>query len=229
MSAPIVTGADIFRAKKILTAAEIFALDTTPVLLVPGRPGKTLLMTNYFGKLYAGSQVFTPASGASAIPYYGPTTAINGAVGDTLATLISGNTNNSVNVATIQGLGLNPPPDLTGLGIFMNVGAAGFNAGSALTATVDPAHKGLLYAANDTGTIQVPGDSIDPTYTVTGTGAGGLVTTVTVAGGTGVTVGGSFATTVVTGSGDGSLKLNIVSITPLGNGTVEINVLYQPI
>lgn len=228
MSVPIITGANIFRAKTVLTAAQIRALDITPVLLVPATAGKKNIALLVISNFVYGTTTWTVATGAEASLMFGPTVN-NVAYGnvDVVSFFLNGNGlgqfgYNGATQVVSDATPLDPR-------IFLVATTPGFNTGSALSAAVDPANKGLLYAGGDTGTIQVTDAATDPTYTVTGTGAGGLVTTVTVAAGTGVQVGGPFATTVTTGSGDGNLKLSITAITPLGDGTLELDVLYQPI
>lgn len=227
---PIVTGAQIFRSKRILTAVDIRALDTTPVLVAPAIPGKSMMPVGVFQKYIFGTTPFHTGS-ASADLYYGQVAI--GSAGqitiDNFAPLIDAQTQSQgQNLNGLMNNGTDNLSDMVDLPVYLVAQIPGFNSGDATAATVDPANKGLLYALNDTGTIQA-GGATDPTYTVTGVGAGGLVTTVTVTGGTGITVGGPFPTTVVTGSGDGTLQLNITAVTALGDGTVEIDFLYQPI
>ena len=227
---PIVTGADIFRSQRVLNAAEIHGLDTTPILAVPSVLGKVILPLFILMKYTAGSEVWTVATGAAAALYYGPAaTGTTIAFNPLFATFFSDFFSNGITTSQ-SGVGATTPGYGSDLAtsistpVFLVATTPGFDTGAALTATVDPAHKGLLYALNDTGNI-TDGDGT-AVYTVTGVGAGGLVTTVTVTGGAGLVTGASFATTVLTGSGDGTLKLAITSITPLGNGTVEIDVIY---
>lgn len=225
---PIVTGAAILRSKKVLTAAEIHGLDTAPVVIVPAIPVKSLFVTGVFVKYTFGTSVYAPTGQASL--FYGPLSSNPTPLGGTnVLTVIDGIAASSV--AAIAGLGgLSPLPSLLsavqGLGLFLVLESGSANTGAATAATVDPANKGLLYAPGDTGTI----DTFDPaSYTVTGVGAGGLVTTVSVSGGNGFAVGSTHTTTVLTGSGDGTLQLTITAITAKGDGSVELDVSYQAI
>ncbi len=232
---PIVTGANIFRAKRILTAAEIRGLATTGILIAPAIPDKTLRVIGAFATFNFQTQVWDFGAGVLAILIYGASSSGATVLGPSadLVEFISGD--GQSRSFSLYGSNFAPPPtgsdlvEVQGLPIYLWGTSGNFSTGRATAATVDPANKGLLYALNDTGEIVVPGAGANPIYTVTGVGAGGLVTTVSVAGGTGVGLGGPFSTNVLTGSGDGTLNLTITAVTPLGDGTVEIDVLYEPI
>lgn len=89
--------------------------------------------------------------------------------------------------------------------------AAVGTAGGVAMAVPSSGHLGLLYAVNDTGLITTGGGNA--VYTVTGVGAGGLVTSVSITTpGTGNAVSTANATSASTGSGDGNLKLDITGI-----------------
>jgi len=233
---PIVTGADIFRAKKTLTAAEIFALDTTPVLIVPAVPGKALKVIAWLEKFIFGTVEYNFAAAASAQARYGnlagdpqplgTTELVNALASAQSASRDGGNAiAGAIGADTAGGLGLLSA--VQGIGIYLVGIVDGFISGSAKTATVTGGHAGLLYALNDTGNItQGDGNAV---YTVTGVGGGGAVTTVTVTGGTGLFPAAGVATTVLTGSGDGNLQLTITAVNDLGDGTIELDVLYQPV
>ncbi len=231
MSAPIVTGAQIFRAKKTLSPAEIFALETTPVLIAPKVPLKTLQIIAVFARSVFGTVEFDFTGHASL--YYGSLNSGISPIGaqDIANKMLNQQTTSAIaaNIApvTLPAYAMGNPANTDDKDLYLVKTSGTFHAGSATAATVDPANKGLLYALGDTGNI-TDGDGT-AVYTVTGVGAGGLVTTVTVSGGNGLVTGASFATTVLTGSGDGTLKLAITSITPLGDGTLEIDVIYTPI
>lgn len=227
MSAPIVTGAVILRSKKILTPAEIRGLETTPVLIAPAMPGKSLAVIGTAAEFLFGTQTWDVTADAQLT--YGPGSGNNTAIGTLdLVLLLNHKTESQFsNPAVGNSVGPEPSTNTVGLGIWLSRISGTFITGSATAATVDPAHKGLLYALNDTGTLDDGVTSAN--YTVTGVGAGGLVTTVTVSGGAGFIVSGTYLTTVVTGSGDGTLRLTVTAITNLGDGTLELDVLYQPI
>lgn len=88
---------------------------------------------------------------------------------------------------------------------------------------------GLLYAPNDTGTIEA-GDSgvTDATYKVLTVGAGGAVLTyqITNPGTLYDTVSNPVATAVVSGGGDGNLAFNIASVASPG-GDLYITCSYR--
>jgi len=69
---PIVTGATVFRAKKVLTAAEIHALDTVPVLLAPGIPGKTIFALAVLERYEFGTEIYTFSVSATSTISFGP-------------------------------------------------------------------------------------------------------------------------------------------------------------
>jgi len=82
------------------------------------------------------------------------------------------------------------------------------------SATPTLGNAGLLYALGDTGTINNLA-GVPATYQVTGIGAGGAVTSVTVTfPGSGFSVSTGNTTTVTTGAGDGTLELDITAIAP---------------
>lgn len=85
-------------------------------------------------------------------------------------------------------------------------------------------NAGLLYAPGDTGTIDTGnGDAV---YEVLTVGAGGAVTAWTLSvQGTGYSVGNDQATSVVTGSGDGNLLVDIDSIFPAADGVLLVEVV----
>lgn len=229
------SGGAILVAKKVLTAAEIHGLDTTPVLIVPGLPGKTIfaiaVLEQYnFGTVkYEVSSVGFPAAKI----FYGPNSANPSPLtSDLVAQMISGQTTSQTNGPFTGSISLSPAPaDLTlvqGMDIYLVATTPGFNSGAAAGATVTAGNAGLLYALNDTGLLSAAGDGT-AVYTVTGIGAGGLVTTVTVTGGNGyVAPALGISTQVSTGIGDGTLELDLNSIQPLGDGTLEIDTLYYP-
>src|SRR6185295_1677511 len=224
MSSPITTGANLYRSKRILTPADIRGLNTTPVLLAPAMPGKTLAVAAWFQKYRFGTEAYS-FSGL-AYSYYGDVNVgIDVIDSELLSTINNLSASHLYNFASQIHLDAAPPDAFEGLGIYLVATGGNFDAGKALSATVNV--PGLLYALNDTGNIS-DGDGT-AVYTVTGVGGGGAVTTVSVTGGNGVEVGTGFATSVLTGSGDGNLTLNITAIRPQGDGTLEIDVLYQPI
>jgi hypothetical protein len=220
---PIVTGANIFRAKKILTPAEIFGLDTTPVLIAPNFNSKVaILPVAVFSKLVAGTEPYTPTSDASATLSFGPSGGLPACAAPIFPDgLAAGLTAFQVTPYAAD-IGFFP----SGQGLYLVSVAGSFTTGSVTAATVTPGNAGLLYAVNDEGTIA--GGDGTAVYRITAVTAG-AVNTVTVSGGAGYVPATGVATTVTTGAGDGTLELNITAIRQLGNGTLEIDVLYQPI
>lgn len=98
------------------------------------------------------------------------------------------------------------------------------NLGNVTSATVTAGHAGHVYSNGDTGTISGCGDGT-ATYTVL-TSTLGVVNTVSVAAGTGyLSNPAACATTVSTGSGDGTLELDTLA----GNGSgLTLNLTVQP-
>lgn len=219
-AAPIVTGANLFRAKTKITTADLRNLATTPILLAPAMPGKSLMAIGVWGK--ASVATINASTSLETGIVYGPDNSgpdfINS---DFFLQLVTGGVSesNGNDVDNIFG------EFLTDLPVYAVLVAGTFVAGSAVAATV--ATPGLLYAPGDQGTIAVGNDSA--IYTVLTVDGGGGVLTVSVSGGTRIAVGGPFATTVTTGIGDGNLALNITRINEVGEFEGELDLIYQAI
>lgn len=220
---PIVTGANLFRAKLVLTAADVAALDTTNYLMAPGMPGKILMpvaviarMSNYTGSYTTSSGeayvVFGPVFDNDKIAFVKNLQQIFADVQSDGTTLLvndgGGNTG-----------------DFAGDPLYIAFAGGTFVTGAAVTATVES--PGLLYAPGDTGLIDGPGEQA--LYTVLTVDGGGGVLTLSVSGGSGFRVSPGYGTEVLTGSGDGNLQVNITKIAPSATFTLEIDVIYQPI
>jgi hypothetical protein len=113
-------------------------------------------------------------------------------------------------------------------------------AGAAAPLTASVVAGGLLYVNGDQGTISGCGDGTS-IYTVTSS-LGGVVSAVTITGGTNYVLGGPCSTTVTGGSGDGNLTLNITgvggdgnltltptSVTGVGDSTITVTTYYTKI
>ena len=96
--------------------------------------------------------------------------------------------------------------------------------GSILTKSVEAG--GLLYAPGDTGTITNPLSGTVATYTVD-TVVGGAVTGFSINNpGTQYSVANGLTTTPTSGLGDGNFTVNVLTITPLSDGTGRAIILY---
>jgi hypothetical protein len=227
----ITTGANIYRSRLVLTAAEIRGLDTAAALVAPAMPGKILALISPIAKYKFGAIAFETPGGAAKL-YYGPTDTDPPVIpdgDDLLNTLIDGTTAsqwlNLPGVIDVSG----PAPQLGTVSqpIYLVSTGAPLTTGAATTATVTSGNAGTGYAPGDQGTVNAGATS--PTYTVLTVGAGGAVTSVSIAGGTGIATGTGFETAVTTGEGDGTLQLNIVAIATQGDGSYELDLLYQPV
>lgn len=98
--------------------------------------------------------------------------------------------------------------------------------GAIATSNITAGHAGLLYAPGDTFTDNVIGASIAVVDTVS---VGGVVTSYHFTNpGYALSVGNGQSTSVLTGSGDGNLQIDITAITP-GDGTGSVTVIYTTI
>jgi hypothetical protein len=206
-----------------LTSAQILALDSTPVVLIPA-PGAGKLTLVFFVAV---------VTNPGAVAY-------TGSVGDDLIFQYGGGTADNV-VASMTGLVTSPTPLYTlepSVGVEQNSLLPGddnqiiqvitphtFNVGPIMSATLGAG--GLGYAANDTGTITT--GSGDATYQVLTVGAGGAVLTFSItAPGTAYTTGNGQAT--ATGGAQPGVGLGFtVNITAVqtGDGTLKVVTYYQ--
>lgn len=229
----VITGANLFRSRLSLQAADIFGIDTAPIVVVPGIPGKIIAPISVIGTIAGQTVAFLPQTNAAASICYGTTYDANKLAfpPEILFSLIDGELGaNGVENFFPAGLGF-AFGDFAGLPIsLVSQGAGKFAAGSATGATVASGHGGTGYSVGDTGGISISHASPSAQYTVAAE-TGGVVTAVTISAAGGGIVPGTYATTVSTGGGDGNLELTISSgqIQLVGNGTVEIDVIYQPI
>jgi hypothetical protein len=196
-------------------------LDGLPVILNSENP------------LTGGSLVTASVVAGGANYTNGDTGTVNCGNGDPLgAYTVATSTGGSVDTVTVSG----------GYGI-----AGGFEtcttvptAGAAAPLTASVVAGGLLYVNGDQGTISGCGDGTS-IYTVTSS-LGGVVSAVTITGGTNYVLGGPCSTTVTGGSGDGNLTLNITgvggdgnltltptSVTGVGDSTITVTTYYTKI
>jgi hypothetical protein len=206
-----------------LTAAQIKALDTVPVVLVPA-PGAGKLIVGLLAALvYSfGTVAYSTATDSLDITYAN-------ANGDDVFNQIVGLMTMGQSAASAAAplsfslIDILPGDDNSGLQI--QTFGPGFHFGPIVTATLGAG--GFGYAANDTGTITTGNG--DATYKVLTVGAGGAVLTFQVtAAGTGCTVGNGVATATggaQPGVGTG-FTVNITAVQT-GNGTLKVVTYYQ--
>lgn len=225
---PIITGANLFRSKVVLTPADIYALDTSSIFIAPAIPGKTLVPIAVIGRVtdYTGSY---SVPSATSFLIYGSTFlgGNNLACGSNVIEAIFTNS-----VTAPGGPFTLDPTSNSAIGQFRNeplyLASAGgiFTTGAAIAGTVGDSGAG--YAPGDTGII-LSGGATPGNYTVLTVDGGTGVLTVSVSGGDGFIVGDEYETEVLTGGGDENLRIDITSIAPSANFTLEIDVIYQPI
>ena len=227
---PIVTGANVYRSQAQVTAAQIANLDSTPVLLVPAMPGKTLAASLIIDRYVFGTTEYVLNSLATAQLCFNGNPNLTASGGnDILADLINGQTASQVEVLLGSG-GPYASALCLSQGLFLTAITGGFSGGPVRTIALDPGEGGSGYAPGDTGTIAQPGSSMTAAYEVdTVDGSGAVLTLHLTAGGEKYIAANAVPTGVTTGGGDGLLLVNItITPTPTGDGIVEFDILYQP-
>lgn len=205
-----------------ITAAQILAMNATPVVLVPAPGANKIIWVQGLALNFI----------AGTFPY-------NGASGDQLDCFYSGQTidlvdpsplSGNLSVAATNYLAASAPGTtytIAGSAAYVNLAvvlsaAQNYGGGPITALAVNAAGSG--YAVNDTG--HVSGGNGAGEYKVTSIGAGGAVTGLLVfAGGAGYVPATGVATTVLTGGGNGALTVN--TTVGQGNGTMKVYTTYQ--
>lgn len=214
-----------------MQSSDIQNLDTVPFPIIPAVPGKTIIVVTETINYNFGTKPFCPLPGTTDDLKYQSGALIAFASGNLASALEIGGAPSSVS-GQIYTVGTSsqtayPFAQMRGQGVEMYASTPGFNTGSPSIANPTSGHAGLLYAPGDTGTIAKPANGIIGNYTVLTVGAGGAVLTIAVTEGNGYQAGDTgIGTTVLTGSGDGNLQLDISAITPQGDGTADVMVTY---
>lgn len=125
----IITGENIFHAKTTLTQADIFALDVTPVNVVPAIAGKSIQILGYSSIYKYGTTTYT-TTGATGQLRYGNAAGGSQPFGTTelITSLISAKTVSQFKVAAQAALAAVALTTTQGLGIFLLAIATGFAA-----------------------------------------------------------------------------------------------------
>ena len=123
------TGQNIFRTRTTLSQADIFALDTTPVNLVPAIPGKSIALIGFFETYLYGTATYT-TTGAVAQVRYGSVSGGSQPLGTTelVTSLISAKAVSqfkTVDPASVAAVALTT---VKGLGLFLIATTTGFAA-----------------------------------------------------------------------------------------------------
>lgn len=229
---PIVTGANVLRSRATVSAAQLYALNTSVVEMAPGVPGKILVVFTVFLRYFYGGVPFQFLNTAEASLEYG-TSGVNAFEGGDIG--VAG----IVNGATTSGAQLTSnnetqiiPVDATSIGQPLNLYAfnQGFLVGPIKSIAVSPGDPGAGYAPGDTGQI-FQGPNETATYVVdTVDGGGGVLTLHIGAAGSKYFNAVAADTGILTGGGDGNLKVDItVAADTTGNGSLQIDVFYQPL
>lgn len=207
-----------------LSQAQIRALYATPITLVAAVASKRIVPILTSTKYIFGTAAYSVYSVDSAIVYYGTNTALNPnnfsghelkVLGQAAGASFDAVTGGDIGIVADTAM-VNKALNLTS--------SVNTNTGSATAATPVAGSSG--WAVSDTGTITPA--ATPATFTVTAVSGGGQVTAVTITGGAdfavapGEALPGPFAA-----SGPGlDLFLNVTAISPIGDGTLEITVLY---
>lgn len=223
MSSLVVSGANLYRSKLILSPADLASLDTTPILVAPAIPGKILMPLNCVGKLSAYTGSYVPDSGISFL-CFGPTGTRRAYSPEIITQIFTGlSVDGSYNLAA--GL-LTDEGIYTSESLYLQRQSGTFNTGALWSVTVAAAGTG--YGIGDTGeAFSNFGDVAS--YTVLTVGAGGAVLTASVSGGSGFVVGSTVTTSVTTGGGDGNLTFHVTGISESAGFLLEIDTIYQPV
>jgi hypothetical protein len=204
----------------ILTSANIINNDI--ITLVPAQGPNTMIRPSFFTFQYvAGTFPFGD--------WYNPIIAL-GSSGDICDA--NGIPNTSTIVSGLELIpcygGISANPSLLKNQALVISDIHGPVPGGVITsATPTSGHLGLLYAVNDTGTFSGCGNTAAQ-YKVAAVSAGGLVSSVSIliSGSAYITLGGC-TTTVLTGSGNGTLNLDVVAAN--GNGSILVTTVYTVI
>jgi hypothetical protein len=129
MSKTIITGENIFRASTTLFQADIFALDTTPVNLVPAIAGKKIALVAQFYTYNFGTTEYT-TTGATAELRYGSVAGGSQPSGttDVITSLISAKAVSQFKTVAQASLAAVALTTVAGLGIDLVAIATGFAA-----------------------------------------------------------------------------------------------------
>ena len=206
-----------------LSPAQIAALHTTPVVLIPAPGAGKIIFVLSAGVFYTwGGVSYYAAADAFAVQY----------VGSGNSVLNLGNFSNVLSVAQSQYAYQPGGPDSAFLMLSgddnqpVEMQASDDYPASGVGASTIGAH-GTGYVLNDTGTITT--GQGDATYLITGVGALGIVTSFKITyAGTGYTVGAGQAT--ATGGSQPGVGINFtINVNALlaGNGTLKVVVYYQ--
>jgi hypothetical protein len=214
---------DLLTTTTTLTRAQILALFTTQIVLVPSPgPGKLINVLGVAAVLNFGTVAYNAMTDDIDVLY--DNADFDSLINPSIVGLV---TNPASSNAYVPGLVVADPSNVTGnanAAIVLNADAT-YNAGPVVTTTLGAGGAG--YAANDTGTISTGNN--DATYKVLTVGAGGAVLTYQItAPGTKYSVGNGQATAVggaQPGVGAG-FTVNITAVQT-GDGTLKVVTYYQ--
>lgn len=227
---PIVTGADIFRARCRLSAAQLAALDTVSVVLAKGVPGKVLTLLEVVTLYFFGTTPYTFGPAPSTTINYGNTeVAVLYDNPDMLGGVINGATTNQFQVTMADhvsgGAAGNDLASATGQPLLLS--SEQFGLGPILTVEPTPGFAGNSFAPGDIGIIQQDSNT-SATYEIdTVDGSGGVLTMHFTTPGTGYYEAEQVGTIATSGVGTGLGVTLSVTVQPTGDGTVILDVLYQ--